>query len=220
MRLLHDSSKRTDVKGLVREAVEGLEKFSEDSEKYFLNVLWGLIQSDIEKANSVKEIERGTLPFLATEAYQSNEDVIETPPIARTGHFAYALLDLIDQVIRSSYFSAFGTNELIKISSYIIRVSSQGFIRRKALELLYKIGTLDTVGMSTVEKSLESGAKEGVGSLNFKKAIGKWRHLKRRGQEYAAFHGQLQSIVVDCPRPNYEVWLSSIPLTSRVAPFS
>jgi hypothetical protein len=190
----------------VREAVEGLEKFSGDSGKYLVDLLRRLVIGDVEKANSIAELEYepGTLPFLATEAYHSNQDVIETPPIARTGHFAYAILDLIQQLL-CPICTHTEIDDLIKLSLSVARSSNHSFLRYKALELLFAIGGIESVGMSKIEKSLDQTLKEDLVPTNFRRAMSKRREVQKRGNDMANFRAQLLPITVDFPPPSQQV---------------
>src|SRR5204863_2525999 len=111
------------------DTVEDLKRFLKSSEVYFVNSVKQLLELDIKNSNSITGPEDGTLPALVKDA--RNED-LDTPPIARTGHFAYGLLDLVQQ--------HWAKPEAIDLALYVAKTTSHTFLRRKALEVLYAIG--------------------------------------------------------------------------------
>ena len=194
---------RSEAKGLVKEAVEGLEKFWTDSEQYLLNTFETCIKKDIEESNAIEDKpEEGTLADLAIEA-SYNDDVIEVPPIARTGHFTYALLDLIQQhrTLLQLPFS-----KLVDLLLDVAKTSNHSFLRSKALEVLLAIGRLERIGIPIMENELQ---KRAGGSPQFRRATFQWRHVKKRGEEAAGFLAQLSPVTVFLP-----------PLKDQVLPLS
>jgi hypothetical protein len=129
-------------------------------------------------------MEKGTFPALEAEAIQ-NDEAINTPPIARTGHFAFALLDLIQQSIKPDW-----VDKSIKLAMYVTKTSAHTFLRRKALEMLLSIGKMDAVGLVNIEKELSQ-------SIEIKKLAEDWREVKRLGEWRTNFRTRLASIVVD-----------------------
>ena len=195
LRLFRERTKEGENKGLVREAIEDLKKFSDDADLKFLDVLGQLLHSDVEKSNSVGEtFEPGTLPALASEANRNNRDVIETPPIARTGHFAYALLDLLQH--NTAIFGPDRFNILVEIGLSAAKNCQNSFLRLKALEVLLSIGKMDGIGVPKVENYIEKALKDDLRSGKFKKVVGKWPSVKKRAEEMSSFRGQLSSITV------------------------
>jgi hypothetical protein len=184
LRLFLESNARENNKGLVKEAVDGLEKFWTDSQVYFQTIVNQLVKNDVDKSNAVKNMEKGTFPALEAEAIQ-NDEAINTPPIARTGHFAFALLDLIQQSIKPDW-----VDESIKLAMYVTKTSAHTFLRRKALEMLLSIGKMDAVGLVNIEKELSQ-------SIEIKKLAEDWREVKRLGEWRTNFRARLASIVVD-----------------------
>ena len=187
LRLFLESNARENNKGLVKEAVDGLERFWSDSEVYFETIVSQLVKNDVEKSNAVKNMEKGTFPALEAEAIQ-NDEAINTPPIARTGHFAFALLDLIQQSIKPDRSK--WVDESIKLAMYVTKTSAHTFLRRKALEMLLSIGKMEGVGLVNIEKELSQ-------SPEIKKLAEDWREVKRLGEWRTDFRARLASIVVD-----------------------
>ena len=175
---------------LVKEAREELNHFSQESEKYLLDALKQLVEDDVKISNTiaVDGFEKGTLPELANEA---REDVIiENPPVARTGHFTYGLLDLIQQRTDRN-------DELMKIALYVTKTSHHPFLQRKALEVLAMIGR--TTGMTRIEMFLEQIAREELGR-NFKRAIGTWREVRKQEDQMAKLRAHFLPVNVDFRR--------------------
>jgi hypothetical protein len=199
IRLLQESSKRLDIKGLVREAVEGFEKFSEESERYFFTTIRQSILVDIERSNKgMDKLEPDTLPYLAELAERSEEDVIETPPIARAGHFTYALLDILHQGLRRKMWSgASWFNKMINLSLDVVRVANHSFLRQKALEVLHAVGRVDEIGLNKIERELEQASRANGATVNARKAYTKWRDVKRYEAQMDAFNEQLQPIILE-----------------------
>jgi hypothetical protein len=187
LRLFLESNARENNKGLVKEAVEGLEKFGNDSQAYFETLISQLVKNDVDNSNAIRDMEQGTFPALEAEAIQ-NDEVIDTPPIARTGHFAFALLDLIQQSIKPSYPK--WVDESIKLAVYVTKTTKRTFLRRKALEMLLSIGRMEGVGLVNIERELSQ-------STGVKKLTEDWRETKRQGEWRANFQARLSSIVVD-----------------------
>jgi len=167
--------------------VEGLEKFWGDSETYFETVVSQLVKNDVDKSNAIKNMEIGTFPALEAEAIQ-NDEAINTPPLARTGHFAFALLDLIQQSIKPDCPK--WVDESIKLAMYVTKTTTHTFLRRKALEMLLSIGRMEGVGLVNIEKELSQSAE-------IKKLTEDWREVKRLAEWRANFRARLASIVVD-----------------------
>jgi len=196
VRLFNDRHKRIDAKGLVKEAVKDLDTFSHEAEKYLLNVLEETIQRDIHGSNQVTEkLEAGTLPFLADQAYRKSDDVIETTPVARSGHFTYALLDLIQGNLRPAYTTK-QFDALMEISFYVAKTSKHSFLRRKAFEVLHLLGTSEPNAMAKVERALNQARADHVQIISFKKASTKWPDIKRRAEEVKNFRAQLASVTL------------------------
>ena len=142
MRLFRERKGQGEVKGLVREAVDDLTTFSNETDENFLAVVNGYMEPDIKKSNLIGEtFERGTLPSLAEEANQNDREAIETAPIARTGHFSYALLDLVQQNLPTLCHPALGMDykAITDTVLYVATNSQQSFLRLKALEVLLKL---------------------------------------------------------------------------------
>jgi hypothetical protein len=195
LRLFRERTKEGENKGLIREPVDGLKSFSENADLTFLNLLEVLLQADVQRSNSVGEtFEIGTLPALASEANRNSRDVIETAPIARTGHFAYALLDLLQQNI--VVFGPDRFNILVDLGLSVAKNSQNSFLRLKALEVLLSIGKLDGVGVVKVESYIEKALKDDIRSGKFKKVVSKWPSVKKRAEEMGSFRGQLSSVTV------------------------
>jgi hypothetical protein len=201
IQLFRECNKRSDIKGRIHEAVEGMEKFSDDSESYFLDLIEQYIRADMEKSNAVEQ-EPGTLSALATEAFR-NDDVIETPPIARTGHFAFALLDLVQQHL-PSLCTEHHFPRLMEMVLDVAKSSQRSFLRSKALEGLLNIGRIDGIGLVKVESHLQRTLKEETRS---KKAVAQWRELKKKEEESISFRAQLSTITVVLPRLDERVHL-------------
>ena len=190
MRLFRESRKRMELKSLVKEAKNELNHFSQESEKYLLDVLKQLVEEDVKISNTiaVDGFEKGTLPELANEA---REDVIiENPPVARTGHFTFGLLDLIQHRTDRN-------DELMKIALYVAKTSHHPFLQRKALEVLATIGR--TTGMTRVEMFLEQIAREELGR-NLRRAIGTWREVRKQEEQMAKLRAHFLPVTVDIPR--------------------
>jgi hypothetical protein len=190
MRLFRDSL-GTDPKGLP-DASEDLQRFLKSSEVYFVNSIKQLLELDIENSNSITKPEDGTLPALIKEA--RNED-LDTPPIARTGHFAYGLLDLVQQ--------HWAKPDAIDLAIYVAKTTSHTFLRRKALEVLYNIGRSD------LEK-IEARIKRDIGSET---PIKGWIGVKRRGEEFDKFKGDFPPITVDYFPPITQSRLNTLVLS-------
>lgn len=190
MRLFRESRKRMELHSLVKEAKDELNHFSQESEKYLLDVLKQLIEDDVKVSNTIAldGFEKGTLPELANEA---REDVIiENPPVARTGHFTYGLLDLVQHRTDRN-------DELMKLALYVAKASLHPFLQRKALEVLSTIGR--TTGMTRIEIYLEQIAREELGR-NFRRAIGTWREVKKQEEQMAKLRAHFLPVTVDFPR--------------------
>ena len=190
MRLFRESRKRMEFKSLVKEAKDELNHFSQESEKYLLDVFKQLVEEDVKMSNTiaVDGFEKGTLPELANEA---REDVIiENPPIARTGHFTYGLLDLIQHRTDRN-------DELMKVALFVAKTSHHPFLQRKALEVLATIGR--TTGMTRIEMFLEQIAREELGR-NFKRAISTWREVRKQEEQMAKLRAHFLPVTVDFPR--------------------
>jgi len=204
MRLFRERMSGDDeAKGLVREAVDDLRAFSKETDNNFLAVLKDYITKDINNSNLIGEtFERGTLPSLAGEANRNNREVIETAPIGRTGHFTYALLDLVQQNLRALCHPALGLDYKVVTDTvlYVATTSQQSFLRLKALEVLLKIGKLEHVGVMKVENYIERTINEDIKSGKFKQVVGKWPNVKQREQDLANFKAQLEAITVFSPQ--------------------
>lgn len=203
IRLFRERNGESEAKGLVREAVEGLRTFSKETDNNFLAVVRGYLDQDIKTSNSIGEtFERGTLPSLAGEANRNQREVIETAPIARTGHFAYALLDLVQQNLRILCNATLGMEykAVTDIVLYVATTSQQSFLRLKALEVLWKIGKLEHVGVTRVENYIERALKEELRSRKLKQVVGKWPNVKQREQDMVNFKSQLEAITVFTPQ--------------------
>ena len=160
--------------------MEELERFHGDSQQYFVGAVKQLIETDIKNANMIIGFEDGTLPALAKRA---QEDVIDTPPVARTGHFTYGLLDLVQQHRPK-------LAEFINVAIYVAKTSNHSFLRRKALEVLYTMGGTHT---STIDILLQQ-TKQEMGSDLF---LTGWNGVKKRVEERNAFRANFLSITVD-----------------------
>jgi len=189
LRLFLECNVRESTKGLLKEAVEGLEMFWKDSETYFETMVTQLIRNDVEKSNTVTTMEIGTFPALEAEAAQ-NDEAIDTPPIARTGHFAFALLDLIQQSIGLTSGYVIWVEESIKLGLYVAKTSAHSFLRRKALEVLLSIGQVEGTRLVDIEKELAQITEH-------RKLAEDWREVKRQGERRVSFQSQRASIVVD-----------------------
>lgn len=142
-------------------------------------------------------MESGTFPALETEAAQ-NDEAIDTPPIARSGHFAFALLDLIQQSLVPIPGCRNCIGESIKLGLYVVKSTGHSFLRRKALELLLCIGQIEGAGLHSIEKEL-------VQLTGHRKLAEDWRDVKRQGERRADFRSQLASIVVDSKATTQQV---------------
>ena len=187
LRLFLEFNARENTKGLVREAVESLETFWNDSKTYFDMVVSELVKNDVNKSNAIKGLENGTFPALEAEATQ-NDEAIDSPPIARTGHFAFALLDLIQQSIRPGSPRRF--DDSIRLAMYVVKNAAHSFLRRKALEVLLSIGKVEGVGLVSIEKELAQATEN-------RKLVEDWKEVKRQAERRATFRAQLASIVCD-----------------------
>lgn len=199
MRLLSERHGEDAPKSLVQDAVEELKTFSRNTNDNFLAVVTSYLTSDIAKANSIGEtFERGTLPSLAGESNRNNRETIDTAPIARTGHFTYALLDLVQQNLRTLCKPSLGM-DFKAVTDTVLAVamnSTHSYLRLKTLEVLLKIGQLDNVGLTKVETYIEQSLKEEIRSARFKQIRGKWTDVKQREQDMANFKAQLEAITV------------------------
>ena len=203
-RLFRERSENTEAKGLVKAATEELTTFSNQADSKFLEVLKELIDHDMIASNKVSDqYEDGTLPALAEEATHNCRDTLETPPIARTGHFAFALMDLIQQHLPilnpDAHFSA-----LVDLALDVASSSNRSFLRAKALELLFNIGKSDGVGLAKVETYFINAVKKERKGGNLNKVSWMWQNLKKRMEEMNAFREQLPTITVFSPS---RVWL-------------
>ena len=197
--LLHERGGNTEIKGQVKAAAEELSAFSNQSDFKFLQVIKELIDKDTLASNAVTDtFERGTLPALAAEATQNERDTLETPPIARRGHFAFALMDLIQQHLDifnpDTHFES-----LFSLGLDVASTAHQAFLRLKALELLFHIGRLKGLGLSKVENYFVNAMKKENKQGNLRKIPGVWHLLKKRMEELDAFRQQLSSIAVFAP---------------------
>lgn len=148
-----------------------------------------LLQNDVENSNVVTTMESGTFPALEAEAAQ-NEIAINTPPIARSGHFSFALLDLIQQAMVPTTDSVQWVDESIKLGLYVAKTSAHSFLRRKALEVLFCAGQVEGVRLVGIERELAQITEH-------RKLADDWRDVKRQGERRDSFRSQLVSIVVD-----------------------
>lgn len=147
----------------------------------------------MEAASRVKELEPGTLPSLLKDADPEDDDVfIETPPVARTGHFAYALLDLIQRLVHYG----FPHTKLKEIALFVVRKTHHTFLQRRALDLLLAIGKTGPEVMTEVENQIGQVSSEGP---SVKAVALLWREVKRRAEERFNFRGQLSLVMVDYP---------------------
>ena len=187
MQLFLHSNTRENTKGLVQEAVEGLEVFWNESKTYFETIVSQTVKDDVVKSNAIKNLEAGTFPALEAEAAQ-NEEAIDTPPIARTGHYAFALLDLKQQAIKPGCLK--WVDESIQLAMYVAKTAVNSFLRRKALETLLSVGKMEGVGLINIERELSYATEN-------RKLAGDWKEVKIESERRANFRGQLSSIVAD-----------------------
>ena len=190
----------TDAKGLVKGAAEDLSAFSTLANSKFLEAVKQLVEKDTKASNaSTETYDEGTLPALADEATRNDRDTLETPPIARTGHFAFALMDLIQQHLHlfdvDMHFS-----QLVELVLDLVRNAQRSFLRIKALELLLHIGRLEGVGLAKVETYFVTAMRKETGSGNLKRVAGIWQIIKKRAQDMDAFREQLSTITVFRPQ--------------------
>jgi len=202
IRLYQERHGEDEPKALVQDAVEDLKAFSKATNNNFLGVLAGYFAVDIANANSIGEtFEKGTLPSLAEESNRNNREAIDTAPIARTGHFTYALLDLVQHNLRTLCHPSLGMDFKV-ITDTVLSVamnSTHSYLRLKALEVLLKIGKLEHVGIVRIENYIEQSLKEEIRSVKFKQVRGKWPDVKQREQDMANFKAQLEAITVFSP---------------------
>lgn len=202
MRLFQERHGEEERKALVRDAVEDLKAFSRATNNNFLAVLAGYVAVDIVNANSIGEtFEGGTLPSLAGESNRNNRETIDTAPIARTGHFTYALLDLVQHNLRTLCHPSLGM-DFKAVTDTVLTVamnSTHSYLRLKALEVLLRIGKLEHVGIVRIENYIEQSLKEEIRSAKFKQVRGRWPDVKQREEDMANFKAQLEAITVFSP---------------------
>jgi hypothetical protein len=196
LRLLHERNGGAVPTG-VQKAASDLKTFLEQSISSFLGALSQLIRADME------ELKTANQSPLAVETNNSNSSDTasnEYLALARPGHFAYALLDLIQQNIKLLY-SETRFKVLVEIALQVAKGSPRSFLRCKAFELLISIGKVEGVGLQKVEREVEQTLKgdksRWVGS--FKKIAEQWRGMKVRAGEKDKFRAQLSFITVDYP---------------------
>jgi hypothetical protein len=193
MRLFRES-RQPEPQGLPY-ALEELERFRGDSLRYFVAAVKQLIVSDIENANMTIDFEDGTLPALAKRA---QEEPLDTPPVARTGHFAYGLLDLVQQH-RPKF------TEFINVAMYVATTSNHFFLRRKALEVFYTMGGTQASAIDIFQQT-----KQEMDSDSF---MTSWKGIKKRVDERNTFRANFQSITVDYTPYMGQSKLNSLVLT-------
>lgn len=170
-----------------------------------------LVQNDVENSNVVRAMESGTFPALEAEAAQ-NDIAINTPPIARSGHFTFALLDLIQQAMVPTTGSAQRVDESMKLGLYVAKTSAHSFLRRKALEVLFYVGQVEGVRLVSIERELAQITEH-------RKLADDWRDVKRQGERRDSFRSQLASIVIDSKSTQQVTPLQKLLTRSSMDPF-
>ena len=200
LRLLRDRNASATSHG-IQEAVADVENFSEEATSSFLAALGELIKGDVEESkNADGALELGTLQMYKQEAYRSGLSLTEPLTAARAGHFAYALLDLLQKNLKLFYSETL-FKTLVDMLLQVSRSSLRSFLRCKSFEVLISIGKLEGVGVPKVEREVEQTVKSEPSrwSGSMKKIPEQWRGMKHRAGEVDKFRAQLFLITVDYP---------------------
>jgi hypothetical protein len=204
-RLFRQRNEDSGGKGIVRTAAADLRAFADTADTNVLNALKQLVDADREKSNAVTETpEPGTLPFLADEASRNNRDTVETAPIARTGHFAFALMDLVEQEMKEdvgAFDAVRNFRSLFNLPLDVVKFAHSTFLRTKALQLLYCIAKHEKIGLAAGRDCfVKSAVDSGITKRELQRIENTWVNVQKRAKlELDVFSSQMSSITVFMP---------------------
>jgi len=124
-----------------------------------------------------RELEAGFNSGNIRQTARAANDALGRPALARRGHFAYGILDLIEQFAKHLDNGKIHS-KVVEIASRIAQESPRSFMRCKAFEVLIaisqKTGATHTVNLvnEMLERNVQQGLKE--------KATIQWTVMRRR----------------------------------------
>lgn len=98
----------------------------------------------------MRELEPGFSNGKMRNILRTGGDAIGAAPIARTDHFIYGILDLIQQHVQT-IDSGKLNDKVVKLSIYVAQKSPYSFLRCKAFEVLAEMSSKPGVGQMPVQ---------------------------------------------------------------------
>jgi hypothetical protein len=124
-------------------------------------------------------------------------------PIARTGHFVYGILDLIQQHAKTIDLGKLN-DKIVHLSEFVAKNSQYTFLRRKAFELLEEMSNRSTVGGKMPKDIVQSFLHDPKYPPEMRqKANNDWISMRERALDLEKFHARSDTDPHELPNMDY-----------------
>lgn len=129
---------------------------------------------------------------------RAGAEAMRAAPLPRKDHFAFGILDLIQQHI-SSLHSGKINDKVVKLSISVAKQSPYSFLRCKAFELLAQLSAREGVGNMPVQLVNSLLRRNDIWSREeLTKVINQWKMMRKRAIDLEQFEEGLKGHWPDC----------------------